>query len=75
MKDKIRIHLADDQVLIDGMSTLLNTVSDFEVRLFFRRYYLYDDVTNSKANILILDISMPKRRIAVIKEFAKRISL
>jgi DNA-binding NarL/FixJ family response regulator len=32
MKDKIRIHLADDhQVLIDGMSTLLNTVSDFEV--------------------------------------------
>jgi hypothetical protein len=31
MKDKIRIHLADDhQVLIDGMSTL-NTVSDFEV--------------------------------------------
>jgi DNA-binding NarL/FixJ family response regulator len=32
MKDKIRIHLADDhQVLIDGMRTLLNTVPNFEV--------------------------------------------
>ncbi|MFT4670654.1 MAG: DNA-binding NarL/FixJ family response regulator, partial [Ulvibacter sp.] len=32
MKDKIRIHLADDhQVLIDSMSALLNTVSDFQV--------------------------------------------
>jgi hypothetical protein len=54
MKDKIRIHLADDQVLIDGMSTLLNTVSDFEVIGYSRWQYSYDDVTNSKANILIL---------------------
>jgi DNA-binding NarL/FixJ family response regulator len=62
MKDKIRIHLADDQVLIDGMSTLLNTVSDFEVIGYsLDGSSLYDDVTNSKANILILDISMPKK--------------
>jgi DNA-binding NarL/FixJ family response regulator len=76
MKDKIRIHLADHQVLIDGMSTLLNTVSDFEVIGYsLDGSSLYDDV-NSKANILILDISMPKKDgIAVIKEFAKRISL
>jgi DNA-binding NarL/FixJ family response regulator len=75
MKDKIRIHLADDhQVLIDGMSTLLNTVSDFEVTGYsLDGSTLYDDVTNSKANILILDISMPKKDgIAVIKEFAKK---
>jgi DNA-binding NarL/FixJ family response regulator len=63
-------------VLIDGMSTLLNTVSDFEVIGYsLDGSSLYDDV-NSKANILILDISMPKKDgIAVIKEFAKRISL
>jgi DNA-binding NarL/FixJ family response regulator len=58
------------------MSTLLNTVSDFEVIGYSLDGTLYDDVTNSKANILILDISMPKKDgIAVIKEFAKRISL
>ncbi|PKH68572.1 DNA-binding response regulator [Flavobacterium sp. ALD4] len=75
MKDKIRIHLADDhQVLIDGMRTLLNTVSNFEVVGFsLDGNTLYDDVTNNKANILILDISMPKKDgIAVIKEFAKK---
>jgi DNA-binding NarL/FixJ family response regulator len=48
--------------LIDGMSTLLNTVSDFEVIGYsLDGITLYDDVTNSKANILILDISMPKK--------------
>jgi DNA-binding NarL/FixJ family response regulator len=75
MKDKIRIHLADDhQVLIDGMRTLLNTVSNFEVVGFsLDGNTLYDDVTNNKANILVLDISMPKKDgIAVIKEFAKK---
>jgi DNA-binding NarL/FixJ family response regulator len=71
MKDKIRIHLADDhQVLIDGMSTLLNTVSDFEV--IYSLMAVLSMMMSRKANILILDISMPKkRRIAVIKEFAK----
>jgi DNA-binding NarL/FixJ family response regulator len=44
------------------MSTLLNTVSDFEVCGYsLDGITLYDDVTNSKANILILDISMPKK--------------
>jgi DNA-binding NarL/FixJ family response regulator len=46
-------------ILIDGMRTLLNTVSNFEV-IGFRRHKPYDDVT-TKANILILDISMPKK--------------
>jgi DNA-binding NarL/FixJ family response regulator len=32
MLQKTRIHLADDhQILIDGIRTLLNTVTDFEV--------------------------------------------
>jgi DNA-binding NarL/FixJ family response regulator len=44
------------------MSTLLNTVSDFEVIGYsLDGSSLYDDVTNSKANILILDISMQKK--------------
>jgi DNA-binding NarL/FixJ family response regulator len=75
MKDKIRIHLADDhQVLIDSMSALLNTVSDFQVIGYsLDGSTLYDDVTNNKANILVLDISMPKKDgIAVVKEFAKK---
>ncbi|WP_074723215.1 response regulator [Flavobacterium frigoris] len=75
MIDKIRIHLADDhQVLIDGMRTLLNTVSNFEVIGFsLDGSTLYDEVTNNQANILILDISMPKKDgIEVIKEFAKK---
>lgn len=75
MIDKIRIHLADDhQVLIDGMRTLLNTISNFEVIGFsLDGSTIYDEVTNNKANILILDISMPKKDgIEVIKEFAKK---
>jgi DNA-binding NarL/FixJ family response regulator len=60
--------------MITGMSTLLNTVSDFEVI-----GYSLDGssmMMSTTANILILDISMPKDGIAVIKEFAKkRISL
>ncbi|SEA99058.1 two component transcriptional regulator, LuxR family [Flavobacterium gillisiae] len=75
MKDKIRIHLADDhQVLIDGMRTLLNTVPNFEVIGFsLDGTNLYDEVISNKANILILDISMPnKDGIEVIKEFTKK---
>jgi DNA-binding NarL/FixJ family response regulator len=61
MKDKIRIHLADDhQVLIDGMSTLLNTVSDFEVIGYSLDGILYDDVLTVK-QIFLSDISMPKK--------------
>lgn len=75
MNDKIRIHLADDhQVLIDGMKTLLNTVSNYEVVGFsLDGNTIYDDVKNNGTNILVLDISMPKKDgIEVIKEFAKK---
>lgn len=75
MNNKIRIHLADDhQVLIDGMKTLLNTNTNFEVVGFsLDGSTLYDDVISNDTNILILDISMPKKDgIEVVKEFAQK---
>lgn len=75
MNDKIRIHLADDhQVLIDGIKTLLQTVPDFEVvGHSLDGNTVYEDVTNNKTNVLVLDISMPKKDgIEVMKEFAKK---
>ncbi|WP_413997818.1 response regulator [Flavobacterium sp. W1B] len=74
MIPKIRIHLADDhQVLIDGMRTLLQTVPNFEVVGFsLDGSTLFEEVTNNKADILVLDISMPKKDgIEVIREFAE----
>lgn len=73
--NKIRIHLADDhQVLLDGMKTLLHTVSEFEVvGCSLNGAFIYDEVVANKAEILILDISMPEKDgIAVLKEFAAK---
>jgi DNA-binding NarL/FixJ family response regulator len=75
MTDKIRIHLADDhQVLIDGMKTLLTTISHFEVVGFsLDGSKLFEEVTDNKTDILVLDISMPKKDgIEVINEFFKK---
>jgi DNA-binding NarL/FixJ family response regulator len=75
MDEKIRIHLADDhQVLIDGMKTLLHTVSNFEVVGFsLDGSRLFEEVTDNRTDILVLDISMPKKDgIEVIKEFFKK---
>lgn len=75
MKTKIRIHLADDhQILIDGITTLLRTIPDYEVVGFsLNGNNIYDDVTNNKSDILILDINMPQKDgIEVIKEFAAK---
>ncbi|MFE3866595.1 response regulator [Flavobacterium sp. LS2P90] len=75
MTPKIRIHLADDhQILIDGISSLLQTVPDFEVVGFsLNGNNLFDEVTQNKTDILILDINMPQKDgIAVIKEFADK---
>lgn len=70
-----RIYLADDhQILIDGIKTLLHTNASFEVVGFsITGTDLYEEVLNSKADILILDINMPgKDGIKVIKEFSKK---
>jgi DNA-binding NarL/FixJ family response regulator len=75
MKTKIRIHLADDhQILIDGISTLLQTISNYEVVGFsLNGTTIYDDVTKNKSDILVLDINMPEKDgIEVIKEFAEK---
>lgn len=75
MEEKIRIHLADDhQVLIDGMKTLLNTVENFEVVGFsLDGNTIFEEVTNNKSHILVLDISMPnKDGIEVMKEFSAK---
>lgn len=72
---KIRIHLADDhQVLIDGLSNLLQTVSNFEVAgTSLDGTTVYNDVANDKADVLILDISMPKKDgIETLKEFKEK---
>lgn len=75
MAEKIRIHLADDhQVLVDGMKSLLHTISNFEVVGYsLDGSALYDEVIKDKADILILDIDMPEKDgIEVIKEFAAK---
>lgn len=75
MKPKIRIYLADDhQILIDGISSLLYTIPNFEVVGFsLNGNDLLTEVTENKADILILDINMPQKDgIAVIKEFAEK---
>lgn len=75
MKYKIRIHLADDhQVLIDGLTNLLQTVSNFEVVGNSKDgTTIYDDVAQNNADILVLDMSMPKKDgIEVLKEFSQK---
>lgn len=75
MTHKIRIHLADDhQVLIDGLTNLLQTVNNFEVvGNSLDGTTVYDDVIKNNAEILVLDISMPKKDgIEVLKEFSQR---
>ncbi len=72
---KIRIHLADDhQVLIDGLTNLLQTVSNFEVvGNSLDGTAIYTDVTQNNADILVLDISMPEKDgISVLKEFSEK---
>jgi DNA-binding NarL/FixJ family response regulator len=75
MTQKIKIHLADDhQVLIDGLTNLLRTVTDFEVvGNSLDGTTIYNDVINNEVDILLLDISMPKKDgIEVLKEFNQK---
>jgi DNA-binding NarL/FixJ family response regulator len=75
MTKNIRIHLADDhQIIIHGIQTLLHTVPNFEVVGFsLNGTTIFEDVTNNKADVLVLDISMPEKDgIEVIKEFAEK---
>jgi DNA-binding NarL/FixJ family response regulator len=72
MTSKIKIHLADDhQVLIDGLTNLLQTVENFEVvGNSLNGITIYDEILQNNADILILDISMPEKDgIKVLQEF------
>jgi DNA-binding NarL/FixJ family response regulator len=74
LTNKIKIHLADDhQVLIDGLTNLLQTVPNFEVvGNSLDGTTVYTDVVKNNADILILDISMPQKDgIEVLHEFNK----
>lgn len=71
----ITIHLADDhQILIDGIKTLLQTQADFQiVGTSTNGATVYQEVIQNKADILVLDISMPvKDGIQVLREFAEK---
>ncbi|MEL1254002.1 response regulator transcription factor [Flavobacterium sp. DGU38] len=75
MTQKIKIHLADDHlVLIDGLTNLLTTVPDFEiVGSSSNGLTILDEVTANNAEILILDLSMPEKDgIEVLKEFQQK---
>ncbi|WP_281226147.1 response regulator transcription factor [Flavobacterium aquiphilum] len=75
MTQNIRIHLADDhQLIIHGIQTLLNTISNFEVVGFsLNGKTIFEDVKKNNADILVLDISMPEKDgIEVVKEFAEK---
>jgi len=75
MNPKIKIHLADDhQVLIDGLTNLLQTVPNFEVAgSSLDGTTVYQDVLADNADVLILDISMPKKDgIETLKEFNEK---
>lgn len=72
---KIRIHLADDhQVLLDGLSRLINTVEEYEiVGTSLDGSNIYNEVCNNQSSVLVLDISMPmKDGIEVLKEFNQK---
>ncbi|WP_163410485.1 response regulator [Flavobacterium ajazii] len=75
MTQKIKIHLADDHlVLIDGLTNLLTTVPDFEiVGSSSNGLTIHEEVTANNAQILILDLSMPEKDgIEVLKEFQQK---
>nr|WP_315142136.1 response regulator transcription factor [uncultured Flavobacterium sp.] len=71
----INIHLADDhQILIDGIKTLLSTIPRFSVvGTSLNGTTIYEEVVQNKADVLVLDISMPEKDgIQVLKEFSKK---
>lgn len=75
MISKVKIHLADDhQVLIDGLSNLLKTVPNFDVvGNSLDGTTVYNDVFANQADVLILDISMPRKDgIETLKEFNEK---
>ncbi|AUC16135.1 DNA-binding response regulator [Tenacibaculum sp. SZ-18] len=75
MRDKIRVHIADDhQVVIEGVSALINTDDSIEVEGYsLTGKDVVEWFKNNEADVLILDINMPKLDgIGVLKTFRNR---
>ena len=74
MKDNIKIYIADDhQMLIEGMKAVLKNQLNFEIVGFsLNGVNLIEKVIASKADVLIMDISMPERDgLDVLKELSQ----
>ncbi|CAL2091537.1 response regulator transcription factor [Tenacibaculum sp. 190524A05c] len=75
MRDKIRVHIADDhEVVIQGVSALINTDDSIEVKGYsLTGKDVVEWFKNNEADVLILDINMPKLDgIGVLKTFKNR---
>ncbi|NBL64227.1 response regulator [Flavobacterium sp. NST-5] len=75
MNDKIKIYLADDhQVLIEGITLLLNTNPKFEILGYaLNGEHLVEEIFEKKPDILVMDINMPKKDgIDVLREFQEK---
>ncbi|CAL2057336.1 response regulator transcription factor [Tenacibaculum sp. 190524A05c] len=75
MRDKIRVHIADDhEVVIQGVSALINTDDSIEVEGYsLTGKDVVEWFKNNEADVLILDINMPKLDgIGVLKTFKNR---
>jgi DNA-binding NarL/FixJ family response regulator len=63
MKEKIQVHIADDhKILIEGIIAVIKTDKDIEVNgysLTGKEVIDWFDVEDNKADVLILDITMP----------------
>jgi len=75
MRNKIKVHIADDhRILIDGLVALLNTDDEIEIEGYsLTGVEVLKWYEKGKADVLILDINMPELDgIEVLKAFRKR---
>lgn len=71
----IKVHLADDhQILIDGITRLLQTHTGYKVvGSSLNGTTIFEEVINNQADVLVLDLSMPQKDgIEVLKEFKEK---
>ena len=75
MIKKIKVHIADDhQIIIDGISALIKTEDDIELEGYsLTGKDVVEWARTKKADVLVLDINMPKLDgIGVLKAFKNR---
>ena len=76
MKNKIKVHIADDhKILIEGIIAVINTDDDIEVEGYsLTGKQVIEWINSNSADILILDINMPEYDgIEVLKFFKQNI--